>query len=100
MITFLMAGNYQDHVTSTLRKHTVHSSFLDFTFNKCSRNLHSVLFVQVMIGVEGNLLYVIRYPTEDDLADKVLPNLLSKFSLTQYWGKQHLTQVEEYYPNP
>lgn len=69
-----MAGNYQDHITTTLIKHTVHSSFLDSTLNKYSRNLNSVLFIRVMTGGQGNLLYVSRVPSKDDMADKDLHN--------------------------
>lgn len=66
-----MAGNYQDHVTPTLRKHTVHRSFLDSTLHKYSRNPHSVLFVRVMTGGKGDLLYVIRFPSKTMLLTKI-----------------------------
>lgn len=70
-----MVDAFQAHVTPTLRKHNVNTRILDQTFNKHSRNRHSVLFVSsVMIEEERDLLYVIRDPSKDDIADKDLHN--------------------------
>lgn len=87
-LCFLTADNDQEHVTSTLRKNNVHSRMLDPTLNKYSRNLHSVLFVRAMIGGEGSLLSVIRYPSKDDAANKDLHNNT---------GNQHSRQAEVSY---